>query len=57
MCVSPVNTVYLQCAAVGALPVVGGVSSGDVCVCLCLGFSTVGRMWVCLCGFFTEISF
>ncbi len=41
MCVCLVNTVCLHCVTLGDVPVVVGVSSGDVCVCLCLGFCTV----------------
>lgn len=32
MCVCPVNTVYLQCVALGPGPVVREVRSGAVCV-------------------------
>ena len=40
LCVLSVSGVYLQCVVLG-VPVVGGVSSCNVCLGLCLGFCTV----------------
>lgn len=47
MCVCPVNTVYLQCVALGPGPVVGEVRSGAVCVYVwdfLLFLSTEGKL-------------
>lgn len=41
MCFCPINIAYLQGVTLANAPVVGGVSSGNVCVPLHLGFCTV----------------